>query len=174
MSTARLIWNEVRPIPVALRHSWRHHRQTGAALADLALVSQWRPGTCADHGEPLLVSFTKFTPLHTRDLADIWLSGIRLADQLIHLPGSVGVSTWIRPARRCELGSLSVWTDSSSLEAFITLPDHIAIMNKYRPRGLPVRSATWWTAQPHANIHEAISQGLELLDTHEGQRITLP
>lgn len=173
MSTSQIAWNEIRQMPLALRRSWRHHRKMGSPLADVVLVSHWRPGICANHRGAVMVSFTKFTPLHSGDLGDIWLAGIRLADQLTALNGSVGLSTWVRPGRRRELGSLSVWTDSGSLESFITLPDHIAIMNRYRERALPVRSATWWTQTHELDPHDAVSQGLLLLDTHDDQRVVL-
>ncbi|QIS20483.1 hypothetical protein [Nocardia terpenica] len=71
-----------------------------------------------------------------------------------------------------QLGSLSVWTDATGLDTFISLPDHVEIMNKYRTRSLPLRSATWWS--DHLDLDSALPHGLQLLDAHDTQRVSVP
>ncbi|MDF0531069.1 hypothetical protein P0W64_01590 [Tsukamurella sp. 8F] len=169
-ATPTLVLDEARALPGALRRSLRHRGTRPSD--DLVLVSQWRAGPASDHAGPFLTSLTRFTPKHTRDLPGIWLAGIRLADQLIRLDGAVGVATYIRPGRRSiEVGSLSVWTDEAALGAFVSLPYHVVIMDRYRPRGLPVHSATWWSDAP-TDVTKEVEDGLRLLDSSNERRVT--
>ncbi len=119
-----------------------------------------------------MFSLTEFTPTKVTDVLPIWLAGTGLARQLIRIDEAVGITTYIRPARHGQVGSLSVWTDPKGLDAFMTLPDHIEIMNKYRSRGLPVRSATWWSDRVDPDA--AVLEGLRLLDTNDTQRVNTP
>lgn len=172
MAVRQFPWTDIRSASRLVRHSWRRHRAAGARLADFTLTSGWLAGRSSQAVGPFMFSVTQFTPKHSADLPDIWLASAKLAAQLVRLDGSVGVLTYLRPARGRQVGSLSVWIDDSALSAFIALPDHIEIMNKYRPRGLPVRSATWWSDS--LDTDAAITEGLRLLDSDDTRRIALP
>ncbi|MBB5912317.1 hypothetical protein BJY24_001184 [Nocardia transvalensis] len=148
-------------------------RQTPwAALRDLTVTTPWMDGTAASSAGPYMFSLTQFTPTRLTDLPQIWRASRALSDQLVRIDEAIGVTTYIRPAHHAQVGSLSIWTDPRGLNTFMTLPDHITIMNKYRTRGLPVRSATWWShsLDPEA----AVREGLHLLDTHDTQRVSTP
>ncbi|MEU6562951.1 hypothetical protein [Nocardia nova] len=163
---------DLRHLPRLLRRSWRRHRADGAELSDLTVTTTWADGPSALAPGPYLFSLTQFTPTRVTDVLPIWLAGTSLADQLVRIDEAVGVMTYIRPARHGQVGSLSVWTGPEGLETFMSLPDHIEIMNKYRPRGLPVRSATWWS--DHLDADAAVREGLRLLDTHDTRRVEMP
>ncbi|MEV0075595.1 hypothetical protein AB0H58_04205 [Nocardia neocaledoniensis] len=115
-----------------------------------------------------MISVTQYTPTRLTDLPDIWWAAESLGDQLVQIDGAVGVMTYLRPGRR-HLGSMSIWTDDRGLKEFIKLPDHVEIMRKYRPRGLPLRSVTWWSGE--LQIDAAITEGLRILDNDGRQRV---
>ncbi|MEG8179907.1 hypothetical protein [Nocardia terpenica] len=133
MTVRQIPWTDIRQLPQLLRHSWRRHRASGADLADLTFVTSWRTGPAARAPGPYLFSFTQYTPARARDIPGILLAGTSLADQLLQIDTAVGVTSYIRPARNRQLGSLSVWTDPTGPDTFVPLPDHIETMNKYRP-----------------------------------------
>lgn len=64
--------------------------------------------------------------------------------------------------QRRRVGSLSVWTEEAGLLKFVGLADHLKIMDKYRPRGEPLRSAKWWLRSFRLGV--AIAEGQSLLD----------
>jgi hypothetical protein len=171
MTVRQIPWSDIRHMPQLVRHSRRRHRARGARAADFTLTMGWQTGPAAHAAGPYMFSLTQFTPAKATDVLAIWLAGTSLADQLVRIDGAVGVTTYIRPARHRQLGSLSVWTGEGGLEAFMCLPDHVEIMNKYRPRGLPIRAATWWSDELHPD--SAIGRGLHLLDTTDTQRVAL-
>ncbi|WP_216899248.1 hypothetical protein [Nocardia alni] len=172
MTVRQIPWTDMRRLPRLLRHNWRRHRDRGARLTDFTITTTWSDGSAARSTGPYMFSLTEFTPTRVTDVLPIWLAGTRLARQLVRIDESVGITTYIRPAHHGQVGSLSVWTDPKGLDAFMTLPDHIEIMNKYRSRGLPVRSATWWS--DHLDADAAVLEGLRLLDTHDTQRVSTP
>ncbi|MCU1640489.1 MAG: hypothetical protein JWN03_764 [Nocardia sp.] len=172
MAVRKIPWTDIRHLPQLVRHSWRRNRAGGGEPADFTLTLGWQRGPAAQAAGPYLFSLTQFTPAKTADVLAIWFAGTSLADQLIRIDGAVGVTSYIRPARHRQLGSLSVWTGDSGLEAFMSLPDHVEIMNEYRPRGLPIRSATWWS--DNLDVDSAVIRGLHLLDTNDTQRVALP
>jgi hypothetical protein len=89
----------------------------------------------------VLISVTDFQSAHRRDLPGIYLAGNRLRRHWPELPGAVGMWLWTEPWQgRC--GSVSVWRDKKAMHGFIGLPDHVAIMRRYRDRGT-TRSTTW-------------------------------
>ncbi|MBY8859308.1 hypothetical protein K7711_22755 [Nocardia sp. CA2R105] len=165
------MWADLGRLPQLVRQSRERRRAGGAPAADFTLTMRWQPGSAASAPGPYMFSLTQFSPSRATDVPAIWLAATSLATQLVRLDDAVGVTTYIRPARARQIGSLSVWADPAGLEAFMRLPDHIEIMNKYRSRGLPVRSATWWSGDldPDAEV----LHGLRLLDTHDTQRVTL-
>jgi hypothetical protein len=171
MAVRQIPWADIGHLPQLVRHSLRRHRAAGARPADFALGMGWRPGSARNALGPFMFSLTQFSPSRITDVPAIWFAATSLATQLVRLDAAVGVTTYVRPARARQLGSLSVWTDPSGLEAFMTLPDHIEIMNKYRSRGLPVRSATWWADDLDPDA--AVLHGLQLLDSHDTQRVTV-
>jgi len=117
-----------------------------------------------------MVSFTQFTPKRVADVLDIWRAGDRLGDQLAKIGGAVGVMGYLQPGRR-HVGSLSVWTEEQGLAMFMGLPYHVEIMRKYRPRGLPLRSAKWWSDD--FQVGPAMAEGQRLLDEHRERRVTV-
>ena len=171
MAVRQIPWADLGHLPQLLWHSWTRNRGNGGRPADLAITMRWKPGPAAHAAGPYMFSLTQFTPAKGTDVPAIWLAGTSLGDQLVRLDGAVGVTTYIRPGRDRQVGSLSVWSDPSGLEVFMALPDHIEIMNKYRPRGLPVRSATWWFGD--LDVDAAVVRGIRLLDTHDDRRVTL-
>ncbi|MEV0063261.1 hypothetical protein [Nocardia sp. NPDC050718] len=168
MTTRRIPWTDIVHAPALLLRSGRRHLTTGAPAADFTLGSAWKSGPRDSAHGPYLISVTQYTPRRLTDIPDIWLAAESLGDQLAKIDGAVGVMTYLRPARR-QVGSLSIWTDDTGLRRFVSLPDHVEIMRKYRPRGLPLRTATWWTAE--LRIDAAIGEGLRLLDTDRRRRI---
>lgn len=171
MTTRQLPWTDVRDAPWLLLQSWRRHLTAGSSPADFTLGLGWKKGPHAGTTGPFMISVTQYTPKRLSDLPDIWLAAESLGDQLVQLDGAVGVMTYLRPGRR-HLGSMSIWTDDRGLKEFVKLPDHIEIMRKYRPRGLPLRSATWWTDTPE--IDAAITEGLRILDNDPQRRVVRP
>ncbi|GAB2554488.1 hypothetical protein [Nocardia heshunensis] len=133
----------------------------------LVLATAWKRGPGRVSQGPFMISVTQYTPRHLADGVDIWRASSRLADELVGIEGAVGVSAYARPFRR-DVGSISIWTDETGLETFIGLPYHVEIMNRYRPRGLPIRSATWWSRE--ARVSAALREGLRMLDTHRDRR----
>ncbi|GGV04236.1 hypothetical protein GCM10010182_23150 [Actinomadura cremea] len=90
---------------------------------------------------PVLVSVTDFTAASALDLPGVFRAGMALRRLWPDLPGAVGLWLWAVPLeRRC--GSVSVWTDGAALRSFVALPEHVAIMRRYRGRG-EIRSVTW-------------------------------
>ncbi|MEW2120202.1 hypothetical protein AB0945_34500 [Streptomyces sp. NPDC005474] len=91
-------------------------------------------GTSGRRSGPLIVSVTDFTSDAYRDLPGITRHGLALRRHWPQLEGAVGMWLWVAPwARRC--GSVSVWTGRRALGEFVRLPEHVAIMDKYRERG---------------------------------------
>ncbi|WP_280267873.1 hypothetical protein [Nocardia wallacei] len=162
---------QTREIARWLRRNWRHHSTSGARAADFAVLSRWKTGAPVSHDGPYLMSITQYTPGRLTDVGDIWRLSERLGDELIGIEGAVAVMTYIQPARR-RLGSVSAWTDRRGLTTFVALPTHVETMRKYRPRGLPLRSATWWDDEYPGD--SALSRGLRLLDSSPERRIAIP
>lgn len=177
MTVRQAPWTDLRRLPRLprlLRHGWRRHRSGSAALSDFTVTSTWMNGPAIDFAGPYMFSLTQFTPTRVADVLPIWLAGTKLSGQLVRIDAAVGVLTYLRPARHGQVGSLSAWTDETGLAEFMSLPDHIEIMNEYRSRGLPVRSATWWSDRLDADADAAVVEGLRLLDTHDARRVSLP
>lgn len=118
-----------------------------------------------------MISMTQYTTRHARDIPAIWRASEELGDQLARIEGAVGVLTYFRPVRR-QVGSLSIWVDGKGLAEFMGLPDHVRIMRKYRPRGLPIRSAKWWADD--LDVGAAMMASLRLLDTDPERRVVRP
>lgn len=118
-----------------------------------------------------MISMTQYTTTQVTDVPAIWRASERLGDQLAMIDGAVGVLTYFRPAHR-QVGSLSIWADDRGLAKFMGLPYHVEIMRKYRPRGLPIRSAKWWTEEFRIGV--ALMEGLQLLDDHDERRVVRP
>ena len=150
-----------------VRATWAHHRDSGRSLSALVINSRWKRGPASNSGGPFMVSLTQYTPRHLTDVADIWRASEKLGDQLAEIDGAVGVMTYVQPGRR-HVGSLSIWADDNGLTQFIKLPYHLEIMDKYRPRGLPIRSAKWWTSE--FRVHAALNHSLQMLDTENERR----
>lgn len=98
------------------------------------LRAGWTPGLDEEYADPVLVVVTTFTADRLRDLPGIHRSGLGLRRRWSSLEGAVGMWLWSVPGeRRC--GSVSVWRDERSLHRFVALPEHVAIMRRYRDRG---------------------------------------
>lgn len=164
----RVPWRDLGNFPRLLGESWRDHRRSGAPLRDLRLYTTWKPGPASRSRGPFMMSFTQYTPKRISDFPAIWQAADVLGEQLVELGGAVGVMTYLQPGRR-SAGSLSVWTEESSLAAFIRLPYHVEIMRKYRPRGLPLRSAKWRSED--WRIGPALAEGQRLIDDAGDARV---
>ncbi|WP_147288991.1 hypothetical protein [Nocardia mexicana] len=151
-----------------LRRNWRHHRDSGSGAADFVILSDWKRGPAAASEGSFMVSLTQYTPLRMADSLDIWRLSETLCDQLTTIDGAVAVMTYVQPFRR-RLGSVSVWTDKRGLTKFIALPDHVETMDKYRDRGLPLRSATWWSEDRPGDA--ALTRGLRMLASTAQRRV---
>lgn len=113
-------------------------------LTDPYVGLKWGRGATAGTPAPqkgLLVSFTEYTPKRYRDLPEIAVAGIRLRRQLLRLPGAHGALLHAHPRSR-RTGSMTAWRSEDDLQRFITLPDHLDIMARYRSRGT-MRSVTF-------------------------------
>lgn len=111
-------------------------------MREIRLVrSRWHPGRAAAYDGPVLVTLTDFTAARSRDLPGIARAGFRLRRHWPVLEGAVGVWLWASPQTR-RVGSVAVWTDTPALHGFVGLPDHVAIMRRYRDRGT-ARSVSW-------------------------------
>jgi hypothetical protein len=163
--------NDVVGFPLLLWRSCREHAAAGSPSRDFRLLAGWKPGPAAGAAGPLMISLTQFTPHRLADLFDIWRRADCLGDELVELDGACGVLTYFQPGRRC-VGSLSAWTEEGGLAAFVGLPDHREVMRRYRPRGLPLRSAKWWADE--LRIGPALAAGQRLLDASRDRRVTLP
>ncbi|MEV5827063.1 hypothetical protein AB0L25_15920 [Spirillospora sp. NPDC052242] len=106
----------------------------------MAVRTHWLAGPATAPG-PVLVSVTDFTCTRARDLPGVVRAGMALRRSWPELPGAVGLWLWSLPReRRC--GSVSVWRDGAALHGFVRLPEHVAIMRRYRGRG-EIRTVTW-------------------------------
>ncbi len=156
-----------RRLPVPPWRAWQRHRTPGSSPTDLVLNSKWKAGPMGDAEGPFMISLTQFTTTHLTDIPDIWRASERLGNQLARIDGAVGVLTYIRPGRR-QVGSLSIWAEERGLSAFMKLPYHVEIMQKYKTRGLPIRSAKWWAGE--FRIGPALMESLRMLDSHPEKR----
>jgi len=103
--------------------------------------SKWKAGPQVHASGRLLVSLTDFTANGILDLPAAVRAGFALRKAWPEMPGAVGMWLWTAPTmRRC--GSLSIWTDEPSLQAFVRTPDHLAIVRAYRGRGT-MKSKMW-------------------------------
>jgi hypothetical protein len=123
--------------------------------------TDWRPGSVAEPLGPVLVSVTDYTSNHAIDLAGISVAGLRLRRRWPTLPGAVGVWLWTLPKQR-RTGSVSVWLNQEALEGFVSLPEHVKIMRRYRDRG-SIQVTTWTTEQFDPRATWRAARGL-LLD----------
>ena len=155
-------------LPGLIRQSLREHAAGSSPTRDWRLLATWKAGSAASEAGPLLVSLTQYTPHRLSDLFDIWRTADILGDELTGMDHAYGVVTYLQPGRR-RVGSLSVWTDESGLRAFVGLPYHCEVMRKYRPRGLPLRSAKWWSDDFRLGI--AMAEGQDLLDASQDRRV---
>lgn len=105
------------------------------------MILPWMPGPCATSTKPIMVSVTEFRAQHRRDLPAVAGKGLRMRLGWYAMPGALGLWLWSLPIG-LRGGSISVWDNDDSLEQFINLPHHVAIMNRYRDRGT-VRSDKW-------------------------------
>ena len=151
---------DVLLFPRVLWRSTREHLAGGAPLADFRLLSSWKRGRA---GAPasVLVSYTEFRPHRRRDVPGIWLAAEELATQLVGLEGAYGVLTYLQ-LRSGLVGSLSFWGEEAGLRRFVSLPQHLEVVRRYRNRGLPLRSAKWWTEEPR--IGPALAEGQKRLE----------
>jgi hypothetical protein len=106
--------------------------------------TDWHPGSAAEPLDAVLVSVTDYTSNRAIDLAGIWVVGLRLRRHWPTLPGAVGVWLWTVPMQR-RTGSVSVWLNQEALEGFVSLPEHVKIMRRYRDKGSI--QVTTWTAE---------------------------
>lgn len=171
MEATQIPWRNLLNTPRLLGRTWRHHRASGLPLVDLVLKSRWRSGPAAQDEGPFMISVTQYIPKRIADLPDIWRASESLGDQLAKIDGAVGIMTYMQPGRR-HIGSISIWADDKGLAKFMSLPYHVEIMHKYRPRGLPIRSAKWWSDE--FRIGTALIEGLQMLDSHQERRVVRP
>lgn len=172
MGSAKRVIGLVVGTPRMFRRLWKHHRRSGLPLSEMVVSSRWKTGPAAGAQGPFMISVTQYTPGHLSDVLDIWRASEALGDELVEIDGAVGVMTYAQPGRR-HVGSISIWTDDKGLGKFIRLPYHVEIMNKYRPRGLPIRSAKWWADD--FRISEALSESLRMLDDQpDSRRVNRP
>jgi hypothetical protein len=108
------------------------------------LRTSWIPGPATDHSGEVFVSVTDFTVHRKTDLLPAYLAGRRLASGWNGLDGAVGLWLWAELSTgRC--GSVSFWLDRKSLHGFVGWAPHIAIMRKFRDKGVLVSDG--WTSE---------------------------
>ena len=119
------------------------------------MLTPWMAGPLARRDGPVLVSVTEFRAHHGRDLPGVLCKGLRMRLGWYAMPGAIGLWLWSLPAT-ARGGSISVWASEDDLERFVSLPHHVAIMQRYGGRGT-VRSTTWTddTFEPPAVIERA-------------------
>ncbi|MCF2527548.1 hypothetical protein [Yinghuangia soli] len=105
------------------------------------LRTGWQAGAAAADAGDVLVSVTDFTAQRHTALPGIARAGFRLRRVWPELDGAVGVWLWTLPAAR-RAGSVAVWRDARAMHGFVGLPEHVAIMRRYRSRG-SARTANW-------------------------------
>jgi hypothetical protein len=94
----------------------------------------WKSGPSADFGGPVLVSVTDFHVRAARDVAGVYVTGLRLRRAWPELEGAVGIWLWGKPLQK-RSGAVSVWRTADDLRRFVSWPVHVAIMRKYRGVG---------------------------------------
>jgi hypothetical protein len=109
-------------------------------MNDTTVWTRWEPGPEKPDG-PVVVAFTCFTYEWLGHVPAAARSGLRLREGWFAMQGAVGLWLWLQPLRR-RSGSVSVWTSEEDLRRFVSLPLHVAIMKRFRPRG-EVESRTW-------------------------------
>jgi hypothetical protein len=105
------------------------------------VIVPWKPGPAERGGEPVVMSVTEFRFNRFRDLPGIFRAGLAFRRSWGRRPGAIGLALYVNLMSR-RLGSISAWRDEADLRRFVALPIHVAIMRRYRSRGV-VRSATW-------------------------------
>lgn len=158
---SRLPWRDVGGLPFLLWRSIGDHRRAQAPLHDFRLQASWKEGPAPAGREPLLVSFTQFTPHRLRDMGSIWLAAEALGQELVAMPEAHGVVTYFQPGGRC-VGSLSAWTEEAGLRRFVSLPSHLKVVRKFRDRGEALRSTKWWVE--NFQLGAALAEGQRRID----------
>ena len=107
----------------------------------MVLLSPWAAGPEATSDADVVVSVTHFAAHRRRDVPLIAGTGLRLRLGWFAMPGAVGLCLWSDPLA-ARSGSISVWTSEEDLRRFIRLPAHVAVMRRFRDRGV-VRATSW-------------------------------
>jgi hypothetical protein len=105
------------------------------------LKMPWQAGPADRDGGPVLVSVTNFELSSARDLPGAYMAAMRLRRAWPDLKGAVGLWLWAKPLQK-RSGSISIWQGEEDLMAFVRWPVHVAIMRKYRGRGM-LTSVSW-------------------------------
>jgi len=110
--------------------------------ADAMLQLPWRPGPAwTAGGGVVVVSVTTFEVDRIRDLPGAYLAGLRLRRAWPATTGAVGLRLWARPWQRTS-GAISVWRTEADLRTFLSTPEHVAVVHKFRHRA-SVTSESW-------------------------------
>src|SRR3954471_19087092 len=105
------------------------------------LFTSCAAGPAADPEGDVVVSVTDLSLARWRDVPTAAALGLRLRLGWYAMPGAVGLWLWSIPGQR-RSGSVSVWAGEDDLRRFVGLREHVAIMRRYRDRGI-VRAETW-------------------------------
>jgi hypothetical protein len=103
--------------------------------------SDWIPGPEDSTESSVVVSFTDFRASVDEDLAEIYRTGIDLAQNWPIMNGAVGLWLWGKPGEM-RGGSVSVWRTDHDLRRFVRWPVHTAIVKAWRPR-IEIEAERW-------------------------------
>jgi hypothetical protein len=139
---------------------------TRDSLLDFRVWMPWKRGPAAGSAGPFLISYTEFTPQTMRDIPAIYVAAKRLRKACAELEGAVGLTVYWQLLRR-RGGSVSVWESEAALRRFVSLPFHVEIMRRYRPRG-SLRAIDWQADS--FGLRAAFADGQRALDAGQGRQ----
>jgi hypothetical protein len=105
----------------------------------------WRTKLPAIPHQEYLVMASRLPLRSHRSIPRFLRLTVSVARQLEGTGGLVGYSLLAQPMRKT-FWTLSAWTDSDALDAFVRTMPHLAVMGKLRAHMEPTRFTTWMTS----------------------------
>jgi hypothetical protein len=110
----------------------------------MILKLPWKPGPAPT--SPAVVAVTRTDFARFRDMPRASILALRLRRALPRTEGAIGLVLAMEPPWRRRSWSISAWSTPEELRAFLTSPEHLAIVRQFRDK-VTVRSETWTVSQ---------------------------
>jgi hypothetical protein len=96
----------------------------------------------SDPGADAVVLGSRLELRSLRDVPAFMGAALKLRKQVREMPGTLGVSLIAQPSRKT-FWTLSAWIDQPSLDAFVGMPAHVAVMRRFHDRLEDSAFTTW-------------------------------